>query len=144
MIRSIVTSWPGALALLLALALCGACSEDEDLDYAPSDCLQVRPEFGYLDVEVTIDAEHDSVPIVIYLGEFEDDVVVEEFVMISAHHKFELAADEDYAVTARYIVGTNTIVALDGDRISADHVEYRDAYCWEVSDGDVDLRLDIE
>jgi hypothetical protein len=144
MIRAIVILWPGALALLLALALCGACSEDEDLDYAPADCLQARPEFGYLDVEVTIDAEHDSVPIVIYRGEFEDDVVVEEYVMTAVHRKFELAEDEDYAVTAHYIVGPDTIMVLDGDRISTDEIEYRDAYCWEVNDGDVDLRLDLE
>ena len=133
------------ISVLFALGLIVSCYEDdEELPWAPEDCQHVEPEFGFLDGRVTINSENGRVPVTIYQGYFEDNVVVAWDVITTEHFEFELAVDERYAATALYCSGQDTIMVLDGCRIVASNVEYRDDYCWEVNDGEVDLRLDFK
>lgn len=126
--------------ILLSLALLSfACSSEEE--YAPSDCARSKPPTGYLKVKLTVNNENRVVPITVFLGDFEEDQVVARDSLDVAIGLFELPVDEYYSVAARYVVGGDTTLALDGDRIETSSTEYVDAECWSVQDGEVDVRL---
>ena len=53
----------------------------------------------------------------------------------------DLEVNNTYSATASYQRGPDTILVLDESQINTSSEEFRDATCWSVSDGSVDLRL---
>jgi hypothetical protein len=139
-----VSLGPGlrAAALAGALILCGCSSDDEELPYPPVDCAYTKPPNGYLNIDVTINAQNPRVPVEIYEGPIEAGKLVQRDTVSVRQFSYQLPVDRSYAVTARYLVGPDTVLAISADKIETEEKEYRDAvYCWEVTDANVDVRL---
>lgn len=74
-------------------------------------------------------------------GEYEEDRLVRSEVVTVGDYSIELPVDKDYAVLAVYFDGPDTFFVLDADDICAREVIYRNRDCWEVDDGEIDIRL---
>ena len=137
-----------SLTVLAAAFAFAACSdtttnenENTDLPYAPSDCKGTEPATGPFRVVVTINNQFKSVPITIYRGDIEDRVIEIQDTLLTPSTTFDLDTNESFAALALYIIGPDTVGVLGSDEIEAFNKEYRDRYCWQIMNGDVDLRL---
>jgi hypothetical protein len=134
--------WRALFAVvLLPLA---ACSEESDLPFAPIDCARSRPDDGYLNAEVTIDAQNPTVIVSVFRGDIELDRLVRQDTVSLRTFSYELPVDQTYAVTARYLVGADTVLVIDADDISVTSEEFQDADCYTLENGNVDLRLRLK
>jgi hypothetical protein len=134
-----------AAALIGALMLIGCSSdEDEELPYPPVDCLSSKPQNGYVNIDITINAQNPSVPVDVYEGPIEAGQLVQRDTVSVRQFSYQLPVDRSYSVTARYLVGPDTVLAIDAGKIETEEKEYRNSvYCWEVDDADVDVRLKL-
>ena len=125
------------------LLVTGACEDNEgsDLPLAPTDCEELESRFGYIDGVVTISIENPRIPVDVYEGDFEDNVLVDFDTLDVSQFSWELLTEVAYTFTAQYVVGPDTILVLDSDKIITTKEEFQDADCWSTADGDVDLRL---
>jgi hypothetical protein len=132
------------LLIILILSVKFSGCEQEDLDfYIDCDyCMDSIPLYDTLRVLVTINEENPSVPLKIYLGDYDngttdwvDTAYSEEFWLVSE-------VDVEYSVKASYKRGEQTIIAVDGDKIKAVNGE-EDCYspCYYVRAGTLDVRL---
>ena len=121
-----------------------ACSIDEkDCEERSifDECMLEEPTVGKLNVKVTINANNPQVLVSIYKGKYYEtgELVLSEYVT-----KTEVGYNlpfGDYAGTAIYYVGSDTLLAVYGDDISKELVEYCNEDCWEITEGDLDLTL---
>ena len=120
----------------------GGCDEENDLPSAPMDCIEQKPVFGTLHLQITINAENPTVTVTVYRGNYDDGIVVATEPFTSETGSIDLEVDDTYSATARYKRGEDTILVLDEGYISTSSEEFRDATCWSVHDGYVDLRLE--
>jgi len=130
------------VGLLLVGAALAACSDvNEDLPYAPANCNPVKPSFGTVIVTVSKSAAHPTIPLTIYRGNYEEGIVVVRDTVDVAQTGFEVPVDKYYAVIARYTVGLDTILVLNGGRLEVNGETYRDATCYGLPTLELDLRL---
>jgi hypothetical protein len=129
---SILTCAAGALLLF------SACDNRDD---APADCVTHKPDLGTLTVKLTINDANPRVPLALYRGDFEEGDLVLRDTLSTAIAVYDLPVDQYYSVTARYITGRDTTLAIDGASIDTESTEYRNATCWDVTDAEVDIRL---
>lgn len=133
-----LTGW-----LLLFAGNFSACEpEDWVLTVDCSDCYDFRPDSADLIINLTINAENDSVPLTFYLGDYEDGIV--DWQDTATTEKFYLysAMDKEYTVRATYTSGNQTIMAFDGDKMFLyDAGEECGSPCYIVKGGIFDIRL---
>jgi hypothetical protein len=129
----------GLVSIVLLAAL--ACEDESSKDFAPADCVREPLEVGIITLRVLIDVDHPEVPVKIFEGDFEDDVVVVSDTLKVDTAQYELRPDTDYSAAAEYRVGDGNVIAIDGGRLSLSHTDYQDARCWSVNRLDLDLRL---
>jgi len=134
----------GLLAVLVVVAAFGCGSDDDgELPFAPDNCQDSKPATGHLNIEITLNAQNYRVPVNVYQGPIEDGRLVRSDSVGVSQFNYELPVDRSYAVTARYLVGQDTVLAIASDDISTNQKQYYDAYCWEVTDAKVDVRLKL-
>jgi hypothetical protein len=134
------------MALVMLVLLSGkftACEpEDWMLQIDCADCFGYRPDSANLIVNLTINAENDSIPLTFYLGDYEDGVIdwldtatTEEFLLYSK-------MDSRYTVRAIYHSGDRIIEAFDSDKMTIYNAnEECGSPCYIVKGGIYDLRL---
>jgi len=133
----------GLLLFLLAMLKFTAC-EQEDLDfYIDCDyCLESIPDSADLIVTVTINDENPYVPLTFYVGDYEDGIV--DFVDTCRSDTLYLYSEigVEYAVMAEYRVGSDTVYAIDGDKMRVVNGE-GECYppCYYIRGGTLDIRL---
>ncbi|MEN8155343.1 MAG: hypothetical protein ABFS10_00210 [Bacteroidota bacterium] len=106
-----------------------------------NDCFGYKPDSADLIIHLTINAENDSVPLIIYEGDtggdvdWRDTAVDETFYLKSRMHT-------TYTVRAQYRSGSKTIIAFDSDRMTLkDYSESCGSTCYIVKGGIFDLTL---
>jgi hypothetical protein len=107
-----------------------------------SDCYGYKPDSANLIVNLTINAENDSVPLTFYLGDYEDGVVdwqdtatTEEFLLYSK-------MGSRYTVRATYRSGDRIIEAFDSDKMTLYNAsEECGSPCYIVKGGIFELGL---
>jgi hypothetical protein len=134
--------WMVGAMVILALAQGSACDEDEPEEFAPADCVREPPETGIVRLTVRIDGNHRSVPVKIFRGPFENDVVVVADTLTTETREYNLQPDVDYSAAAQYEVGLGLVIAVDGGRLGLTYTDYKDARCWSA--GRLDLNLYLE
>ena len=135
---------PLAVAFLLLVSGNFTACEPEDwvLTVDCDDCYNYLPDSADLIINLTINAENDSVPLTFYLGDYEDGVI--DWQDTATTEKFYLysAFDKDYTVRATYASGNQTIMAFDGDNMTLyDAGGECGSPCYIVKGGIFDLRL---
>jgi hypothetical protein len=131
-----------ALFILLSGKFTACEPEDWMLQIDCGECFGYKPDSANLIVNLTINAENDSVPLTFYLGNYEDGVVdwqdtatTEEFYLYSK-------MNSRYTVRATYRSGNLTIEAFDSDKMTIYNAnEECGAYCYIIKGGIFDLQL---
>lgn len=126
------------LSFSLLFWACNGSSGDCDPDYY---CDGYYPSYGDLSIRVTPDQQNPCVPITVYIGQFEEDVVYFNDTICNTSITYSLEVDYYYSVAAKYLRGTDTIVAIDGDKISVSSNDNCGYTCYEVNDANLNLKL---
>ena len=106
------------------------------------DCFQDRPEWGPLNVKLTINNENPFVPLVIYIGNIEDNNIEWIDTSYSADYWVEVPVNKYYSITAEYKSGDKTIFVVDGDDFKLKHTESACDYpCYYYYGGYYDIQL---
>jgi hypothetical protein len=138
------TFYVGLFLISFAIISCKDNTTDNSVDcstYDYSDCNSIQPFEGNMHVKLTINSENPAVPLTIYQGKLEDGVVVLRDTVSGSTYDTLLPIDNFYTVTARYVKGSSTIIAVDGDKISSSNTVTCDSNCWNVKPGSVNVRL---
>lgn len=110
-------------------------------NYDFSDCDLDEPEWGFLIIDVTINDENTKVPIVIYKGYMEDNIIEWEDTATTSKYEIDVSLNQYYSVVATYKSGDKTILAVDGDYFEKKRVKVCDERCWIIKGGEYNLEL---
>jgi len=120
----------------------GCETEDLMLEINCSDCFGYAPDSAKLIVNLTIDAENDSVPLTFYLGDYEDGIIDWQDTATSDEFRLYSEINREYTVAATYKSGQKSIVAFDADKMTLyNGGEECGSPCYIVKGGIFDLRL---
>jgi len=130
------------LPLLITITLFSCDIDGLDCEEHPvwKECERNIPSHGKLYISVTINSSNSSIPVNIYLGDFELGILILSDTLFVEDAEFTLPIGE-YSATATYVSGQNTIMTVDGGEINAELVEYCEMDCWEVTNANLDLEL---
>ncbi len=106
------------------------------------ECYYNRPDSSDLVVNLTINSENPSVPLVFYKGKVEDGII--EWVDTATTSTLYLLSpvNKFYSVKAVYKSGEKKIIAIDGDKLKTRQVSgVCDRDCWVIYGGILDVRL---
>ncbi|MCX6258037.1 MAG: hypothetical protein NTW49_09130 [Bacteroidia bacterium] len=109
--------------------------------YNFSDCNEVEPVVGEMKIHLTINAENDSVPLVVYYGNFEDRDTAYADIVRADTVTYSLPVNHRYSVTAEYTSGDKHITAVDGVEMKKKSSEVCKATCWKVTGNEMDVTL---
>jgi len=135
------------VSIFLALILYSSCKQNtfstsEDCtNYNYSDCNTTEPLEAGLNISLTINAENTRVPITIYEGNIENNVIVSTDTVSTNKYNILLPPDKYYSVKARYISGTKIVYAIGGATIKKLRNQVCDSVCWSTQDGNVNVEL---
>jgi hypothetical protein len=123
-----------------------ACKDTKDTTvdcstYNYSDCETTEPYDGNFHVKLTINSENPAIPIIIYKGKLEENIIYMQDTITESTYDTLLPIDNFYTVAAKYKVGSTTVTAVDGDKISKSHTKTCDSTCWSVNTGSANVRL---
>lgn len=90
------------------------------------DCDEVRPEEGKLLVTLTINDENPFVPLVIYRGNIEDNLIEYVDTSYSPDYWVRVPVNNYYSISAEYKSGNRTIYVVDGDDFK---IKYTESAC---------------
>ena len=133
------------MTLLPLVMLPASCERMDDIiveGFNCADCYQAKPTWVRLSVFVTINSENPYVPLTVYIGDFEDNVI--DWIDTSYNNSFYLDVKPDryYSVKAEYKDGSKTVFAIDGDKVKLkENTTDCDAACYYQTGGYIDLRL---
>jgi len=107
-----------------------------------AECYQEEPLWGDIYVQLTINDENNFVPLVIYRGDFENNDIEYVDTAFEEEYYIDVPLNKYYAVKAEYLVGSDTIYAIDGDEIKTKlNTEDCDQECYVIKGGNFDVRL---
>ena len=107
-----------------------------------STCYQDKPDWGPLQIKVTINSQHPSVPLVIYRGDIESNDVEYIDTAYTSDYTVDVPVDQYYSVTAEYRDGEKTIYAVDGDELKLKkNATDCDEECYYFEGGSIDVIL---
>lgn len=118
--------------------------EQEDLDYVIDcdNCMESMPDSADLIVYVTLNDENPFVPLVYYVGNFEDGAVDYSDTAYADTMYLYSKVGEIYSVKATYQVNGEPLVAVDGDKLRIIDAQGDCAPpCYFIRGGTFDLRL---
>lgn len=133
--------------ILTVLLLITGCSDDcSDGNYKPYDCLEREPSEGILRIEATLDGLNPVVPIEVYYGDYENDLLY--FVDTLGTFAYEYwVPNGDYSVKAKYNARINnrlvTVYSIDGGNISYSSTNYCDGDCYTEGRLVLNAKLDL-
>jgi len=133
------------LLTLQLLIFNSGCERQEPVDLSEidcSECYQDKPEWGPLNITVTINSQNPYVPLKVYIGNFEEGNLDWTDTAYSSDFRVDVKPDQYYSVTAEYKDGDKTIFAVDGDKLKIKHTSDKcDEPCYYFKGGYIDVRL---
>lgn len=106
------------------------------------DCFYPEPDSADLIIKFTINEENPMVPYILYLGDIEDNKIDYIDTAYSDEILLYSKIDVDYSVKAFYKKGTQTIIAVDGNKLKTSRQnDVCDYDCWIIKGGILDLTL---
>ncbi|CAG5082652.1 hypothetical protein [Parvicella tangerina] len=128
--------------LILALFTVISCSKySSNTDCVPSsDCYPFPWDSGYVYVDVSYPGSGPGIPVILYEGYAEDEVIIWADTVFTDELIFWVPTRTRYAVEAYYNYGGQTIVALDGKKLNEESYDDCGETCYEESS----IRLDVK
>jgi len=129
-----------AFVLLMLLLGCERDFRYDDGECDYSKCVTTKPDEARVFAQITINDSNRNVPINVYSGNFEGGALIHTDTARSKTYSIYLPVNQHYTITAAYIVGDTTILAIDGGKLS---IKKRTCptTCWTVSEPTLKLHL---
>lgn len=124
------------LVLVQFLSIIAISCKDNYTDCG--NCEGIEPYFGQINIELTINSDNPKVPIEIYKGKAENNLLYSTDTLSSVSSSISVEINHFYTVKAKYKSGARTIVSVDGDDVKSIAC---DSACWGVQNGNIDVRL---
>lgn len=142
--RKLPTRLAAAILLILVSGKFTACEpEDWMLQIDCADCYGYKPDSANLIINLSINAENDSVPLTLYLGDYEDGVIDWQDTATTAEFYLYSRINSTYTVRASYRSGNKIIEAFDSDKMTLYNADAEcGATCYIVKGGIFDLILE--
>lgn len=132
--------------ILFIFAAIFSCEKNPFIfDVNCDECYLNEPDSADLIVDLTINKENPFVPLVFYRGEIEDNNI--EWIDTAYSETLYLYSpvEEYYSIKAFYKSGSQTLIAVDGDKLKTRKVsDVCDNECWVIRGGILDVRLKEE
>jgi hypothetical protein len=116
-------------------------NSEDCANYDYSDCNTTEPLLVGLNIKLTINDENLYVPVTVYEGKMEDNLVVLTDTVSTSKYNILLPPDKYYTVKARYKKGNTIIYAVGGDKIKKSHTTTCDSTCWSTDEGNINIEL---
>lgn len=133
------------LLILLLMILFVSCERDVPSKLAAVDCFDCfdyKPDSGKLIVKLTINDENPFVPLVIYIGNIEDNIIEYPDTSYSDDYRVLVPVNEYYSIIAEYKSGDKTIFVVDGDDFKVKYTQNEcDNPCYYYYGGYYDIQL---
>ncbi|HBS85161.1 MAG: hypothetical protein A2W91_01615 [Bacteroidetes bacterium GWF2_38_335] len=129
------------IILSVSLFSCDDVEDPECEDYDYSSCDTWEPKSAELVISLTINEENLKVPITIYDGKIEDNIVVDHCTVPNNKLYYDVPIDHFYTVMAEYKSGDKTIFAVDGEEMKKKSSTVCDSTCWTVKGGYLNVTL---
>lgn len=131
--------------LMAGFSIFNACERLETVTvdgFSCQNCFQSKPDWVQFNIEVTINDENPFVPLTIYIGNIEDNIVDWVDTSYISSYWVDVKPDRYYSVKAEYKDGSTIVYAIDGDNIKLKHnTSDCDVPCYYQSGGYTDVRL---
>ncbi|MFH2143893.1 MAG: hypothetical protein ABIJ97_15825 [Bacteroidota bacterium] len=133
------------IVFILTFSLFIRCEDTYDdetcYDYDYSDCNTIEPLEGNLKIDLTINRDNPEVEVIVFNGKPEN---LDTFTVEIVHNPLFLVVvplNQYYSAKAKYMVDNNSVYVSDGDKIKSTSAVTCDSTCWDISGGDIDIRL---
>ncbi|HOY30946.1 MAG TPA: hypothetical protein PKW80_03615 [Bacteroidales bacterium] len=110
-------------------------------NYDYSDCNTSEPALVALHIKLTINDENPKVPVTIYEGKLDNNLIVLTDTVSASTYSVLLPPDKYYTVSARYVSGNKIIYGIGSDNIKKIRNYVCDSVCWTEQEGNIDVRL---
>jgi len=132
--------------LILVSSVLLLCTDAEDVGLFDAvscdECYSPEPDSADLIVNLTIDAENQKVPLIVYKGKLEEGKIIFNDTVSETPVYIYAKINEYYSAKANYSVGAKKIVAFDGSKmINRIQSDLCDNQCWTIHGGKFDLEL---
>jgi hypothetical protein len=138
-IKLIKYIFSGILFLIISCKDKSSTVDCSTYDY--SNCDTKEPFTGNFHIKLTINPENQAVPITIYQGKLEDGNVLIHDTLTNETYDTLLPVNNFYTVAAKYKVGSGTVTAVDGDKVTKSSSTTCDSTCWSVKTGTANVKL---
>lgn len=133
------------LFIIQTLTISPGCERDVPSKLTTVDCFEcdpAKPDSGKLIVTLTINEENPYLPLIIYKGNIEDNVIEYIDTSYTSDYWVRVPVNNYYSISAEYKSGDKTIFAVDGDDFKLKYTE-TDCVdpCYYYSGGYYDLQL---
>ena len=119
-----------------------SCEPEDWITVNCNDCYSYKPDSADLIINLTINAANDSVPIVVYKGKLEEGAVDWEDIATEEEFRLYSEVGQLYTVKVTYVSGSETIIAIDADKMTIVSADEECGYpCYIVKGGIYDLSL---
>jgi len=117
-------------------------SYDDDCDY--SSCETVEPFYTDISIKFTRNAENPNPTIYLMNGYYDEGSIIDSIETDTVSGKIaskSVLLNFQYTVFIKYISGTDTIIAIDGDYVHKNTYNECDSICWAVYNTKFNLKL---
>ena len=123
--------------LVITIVVFNNCNRNDDCD--PSLYCDTLPyDSGYVKIRSSFNG--NGIPIVVYDGFADDNVVLFYDTMYATEYSYYLPLGKRYAVEAYYYELNKTIIALDGDKLKESTFWNCDEECHELAEITLDVK----
>ncbi len=133
------------LFFIIILFYASSCNPEEWQVVNCDECYIERPGEAELNIRVTINNLNPSVPVSIYSGRIEEEILVHADTIRSPEWTVILPADQYYTIAATYrshIHEVGNVTAIDGNFVRTERVRTAcDEPCWVVRGNNFNVRL---
>ncbi len=127
---------------LVSMLICVNCAKyTGSSDCVPSaDCYPYEIDSGYVTIQVSYNTGGAGIPVVLYDGYAEDNVVIWYDTVYEESVSFWLPTKKRYAAEAFYYAATPQSIALDGKKLKEKSYNDCGETCYEVNEIFLDLK----
>jgi hypothetical protein len=104
-------------------------------------CYTEAPDELFVKLELSESPDGNPVIVRFYEGNVDDGVVIDSFSTYNLEESYLLPVNEDYSAEATYGENGNTIIAIDGERLSRESFQNCNTTCY---DWDHTITLDLK
>ncbi len=127
------------IIVLLSFIILTSCTSDEDSCDPNLICTTVSIDSNWVNLSIT--EQLSGVPIVLYNGNLENNLIVLRDTLYSDSHDYYLPTGIRYTAEAYYRSGPNIIIAVDSKKLTTESFTNCDDTCYESDEITLDLVL---